>query len=203
MKKMMSILLLTSLFLWFGLVPIASQAYVYNNNQPGAQLVVDKQIKAVTDNNWHDNLSTQVFSRGDLIDFRIIVRNSGNQNLDNVKVRDNLPNYVVPIFYPGDYNASQMAITWHINHLQAGEEVVKTLRVQVSRKASLPNQPLVLANQVVVTSGSLGDDDQAQFKVVAKNLPRAGGNVAVSGGIVFGLLALGYLARKFGRGELF
>ncbi len=203
MKKLIAILFSAIFVFAFGLMPITSRAYIYNNGQPGSQLVVDKQIKAVTDNNWHENLASPIFHRGDLIDFRIIVRNSGDQDLHNIQVRDNLPNYVVPIFYPGDYNASQEAISWQIDQLSAGQEVVKTLRVQVDKKANLPNQPLALTNQVVASNGNLSDNDQASFKVAAKNLPQAGGNIAVSGGIIFGLLALGYLARKFGRGELF
>ena len=202
MKKIIATYLALAALAGFIVSPQRAGAYVYNNNQMAAQLIVDKQIKAVTDSKWHDNLATVTFGRGDLVDFRVIVRNSGDKDLNNIDVRDNLPNYVVPIFYPGKYDAAKEMISWHFDQLRAGEESIKTLRIQVKKDAQLPSQPLTLVNQVVAISGTLRDNDQAEFQVAAKGLPQAGSNVALSGGVIASLFGLGCLARKFGRGEL-
>ena len=180
-----------------------AHAYLYNEGQSTRQLVVDKQIKAVTDSSWHDNLPGTTFTRGNLIDFRIIVRNSGDQDLDNIKVNDALPNYVKPIFHPGTYNEQQKIISWEIAHLKAGAESTEKIRVQVIKTAQLSSQPLAIVNRVEAKSNGLSDADQAQFLVAAGKLPQAGANLAASGIIIAALFSLGYVGRKIGRGELF
>ncbi len=202
MKKLFSWLLATTFLV--AAAPLAARAYLYNQGQTTKQLIVDKQLKQVNEGQWHDNLGSKVaFNRGDLIDFRLIIRNSGDSDLESVVVNDILPNYLQPIFYPGQYDKQKKKIIWRVGTLKAGQEVIKRFRFRVDPKANLPSKPLLLLNKAEVKSGSLNDSDRAMFFVVNKKLPRAGGNIILASLMLLGLLGLGIIGRKIGRGQLF
>jgi len=183
----------------------------YNNPSSGLQIVVNKEIKSPLDPNWHDNLgSDNAFAANDFIEFRIIVKNTGNSDLTNIQLSDQLPPYIVSIFDPGVYNSSNQTIKWSIDRLTPGEENNFLIKTEVREPFELPNSGTFcnIFNTIYVTDDqNVNDSDSAQFcinpKVLGAKLPETGSPLVTGALIATSLLGLGFVGRKFGRGELF
>ncbi len=197
-------------FLIFLLLPKKTSAYVYGVEVPTTQIIVDKKVRSVLNNQWFDNLAADqtVFAAESLIEFKIIVKNTGDKELKNIKLIDYLPEYLNTVFYPGDFNKDNRQISWSFEKLNPGEEKESRIRVQVVKSNQLPNNGrFCLVNKVEAkTEEGLSDGDTAQFcletRVLAQKLPEAGGNIALATLITSLIASLGIIARKFGRGEI-
>jgi len=204
----LSVLLVIILFLLSGRKVDAD--YMYGNGEPSRQITVDKKVKPVSWQDWSDNLSSNevVFTAQDLVDFKIIVKNSGENDLSNIEVIDYFPNYVNFIFGPGDYKEDGHKLEWNIDHLNPGEEKEFKLRVQVVKSGKLPNSnTFCIANKTTVKAETGEyDEDTAQFyietRILAARLPDSGSDIVLGTIISLVLASIGILARKFGRGEI-
>ena len=183
----------------------------YETSSPKQQIIVDKQLKSPLDANWHDNLgSDNTFAGNDFIEFKIIVKNTGDHDLTNIKVTDYLPSYVVSVYDPGVYDSKNQTIKWTIDRLTPGQEVSYLIKVEVVDSSKLPNSGTFCnnVNKVEVTSDQgPSDSDTAQFclnpRVLGATLPESGSPLLIGTVIASSLLGLGIVGRKFGRGELF
>lgn len=202
----LTIFLLTFAFCAFSSVHSVN-GYMYGEEQPARQLVVDKQLKSSSTNEWQDNLpaSQIVLKEGDLVDFKIIIRNSGDEELKNITVTDELPSFLSFIFGPAQPN-DQNQLSWQIESLAAGEEKSFTIRTKISGTESASQEgTFCLMNKALASAESgEGDEDTASFCLVgAKKLPKAGSYNLAIGTIIASIIAgLGIFLRKFGRGEL-
>jgi len=183
----------------------------YDNGGDGRQIVVDKEIKAISQEYWHENLSSQTitFAAENYLEFKIKIKNSGDKELKNIKVIDNLPYEVRPIEHPGDYNQDNHNITWLIDQLDKGEENEFYLKVQVKPTDNLEQGRLVcLHNRVEARSETNEYDyDTARFCIDTRILgvevlPEAGNETLIATLIATSIIGFGFLARKIGRGEL-
>ena len=199
-------------FLVLSLVTAKSvQADNYDNRDDGRQIVVDKEIKATSQENWHENLSsnTITFASENYLEFKIKIKNTGDKELKNIKVIDNLPHEVKPIEHPGDYNQDNHNITWHIDQLDKGEENEFYLKVQIKHDNNLEQGRLVCPRNRAEARSETNeyDSDSASFCIDtrilgAETLPEAGNGTLIATLIAGSIIGLGFFARKIGRGEL-
>jgi len=90
-----------------GILPnqmVIAQSYSQGSGYPS--IVVDKKVRPISDPTFYDNIDpkVKVFNQGEQLEFRIIVSNNSNQVLENVELKDTLPNYLSLLFYPGSYD---------------------------------------------------------------------------------------------------
>lgn len=139
------------------------------------KLVVDKKVRALNQTSYSDNLdsSQYTFVEGESVDFSIITRNSGDQQLSDVNLVDILPSNMEVIFAPGTLEKTSGKITWSIGNLGVGESRVNTLRTRI---VSTSDKCFVrrLINKVEVRSGSLSDGDTSFIYVGCKSIPATG-----------------------------
>jgi len=184
-----------------------AKSYMYGEEQISRQLVVDKQLKTIDLNDWQDNLppSQQALKEGDLIEFMIKVKNSGDQELNNIDVVDYLPSYLTLVFAPAMTN-DQNEVVWQIEKLDPGQEENFRIRARAENSdQAIGEGSLCLMNRVRAEAETgEADEDTASFCIVrAKNLPQAGSHNLVIGTLVASIIAgVGIFLRKFGRGEI-
>ncbi len=185
-------------------------SYIYDQEEITSQIIVDKQLKAVDLDNWQDNIpaSQLVFEEGDMLEFRIKIKNSGDKELKNIDAHDFLPTHLELVFHPGSYDQDNRQVNWKIEKLEPGEEREFKFRTHVKKSnQEVVDGTLCLINKTdaKAESGEY-DQDTASFCIVApKRLPKAGSgtnNLAMGTGIA-GMFALaGIILRLFGRGKL-
>lgn len=198
------LMLALSLFVW---APRAD-AYMYGEEQPTSQLVVDKRIKTTTISNWQDNLpaSQVTLKEGDLVDFKIIIKNTGDKELKNIRVTDYLPSYLEFIFGSAKPN-DQREINWTIDKLSPGKEKEFRIRTKISgsNQANTEGTFCLMNKSRAEAETGEADEDTASFCLLAaKKLPQAGSHNLALGTLIIGLIgSIGIILRKFGRGEIF
>jgi uncharacterized repeat protein (TIGR01451 family) len=196
--------------LMFGLSVANVSAYQYGDDDSGRQIIVDKKIKAVGQNYWHDNLYQNdiLLTAEDLVFFKIFVKNTGDETLHGVTLIDYLPNYTNYILSDGKLNTDKNRVEWSIGDLEAGKEKEYYLRVQIEDSKNLPSDEIYISiNKAKVDSDSgESDEDSAEFPIattiLAKKLPESGNSQlpkVIAAALIGGI---GVIARKFGRGEI-
>jgi uncharacterized repeat protein (TIGR01451 family) len=200
-----------TLLLSIGLIAAPAWAgYMYGEEEPTSQLIVDKQVTTPDVDNWQDNLpaSQIVLKTGDLIKFRITIKNSGDKDLKKIQVTDTLPQYLNVIFNPGEYDKDNNQIKWEIDKLEAGEEKTFEIRAHIDpSEESVIDGTLCLINKAEAEAETgERDEDTASFCIVAPEaLPEAGSGVAeilMGTGFASMIGLAGVFLRKFGRGEI-
>ncbi len=207
-KKILTLLMLLSLFF---VAPKAIEANDYDTDEDGRQIVVDKEVKAPSQDNWHENLSSEVitFAGENYVEFKIKVKNTGDEELKNIKVIDALPSQIKPIEYPGEYNEGNHDVTWHIDRLGEGEEKEFYIKAQIKNNDSLEQGRLFCVNNKAEGRSETDeyDSDTAQFCIDTRilgqeTLPESGGNTLIATLLATSIIGAGILIRKIGRGEL-
>ena len=191
--------------IWAAIFSFPSCAYgQYYSSGNGQKLVVDKQLRAISQSTYSDNLESgqYVFSDGEFIDFSIVTKNSGDQAIDSISVVDILPKELELIFSPGTFDRESNQIKWTIDRLGVGESKQNIVRVRVKENsASFYCSSVKRVNRVNVVSGGQNDSDSAFYYVGCKSIPATGDDslvVKTLVGIVLGCLSL--VARRLVRG---
>lgn len=204
MKKVI-VLLFTFAFLFLTSVRSAN-GYMYGEGQLSSQLIVDKRVRAIN-TEWQDNLpaSQVTFKEGEVVEFEIKVKNSGDKELKNIKVTDYLPSFFEFVFGPANSD-DKREINWEIEDLSEGEEQSFQIRGRVNdTKQSVVEGTICLINKAkaVAETGEADEDTASYCLAGAKKLPTAGAGNLGLGVIIAGLIgAVGIALRKFGRGEI-
>lgn len=207
-KSLMEAFVLAFLLSLALLTPFKVEADMYESEEPSRQLIVDKRIKTTSVENWQDNLpaSQIVLKNSDIVEFEIVVKNTGDETLNNIDVWDNLPSYLKFIFGPANPQENGKDINWKIDRLNPGEERAFQIRTQIEgADTASSNGNFCLMNKVSARADTGEyDEDTASFCLVgAEKLPTAGAGNLVIGTIVASTIALlGIGLRKFGRGEI-
>ena len=175
-----------------------------------ASAFIDKKINKSGTSDYYDNLTdSDAFRPGDVITYKIFVKNIGDVNLSDLIVKDLFPSFVNYHSAPsgGDYKDGVWTI--NIGTLKPGDAKTLMLRGQVVGDTDLPSDKSLicgLKNRAEmhgdVTGGLLVSDD-AQFciehgvitPVAATSLPESGAGSVI---LVSTLLSGAGLAfRKF------
>lgn len=208
MKQIASLSLILGLFTTLSLHRAAPALanYQYGNGEPSSQIIIDKQLKPDDGTTWSDNLSadSHAFVAGEKVDYKLIVKNTGEKELKNVKVTDRLPDHLNFVIASDGYSRNGQEVTWTIAALAAGEQKEFQIQAQLDDSGQLGDLTDFCANNYAKAQAESGesDEDWAQLCVRtqvlgAKELPEAGAGLwlgAISG-LTLGSFGI-YLKRK-------
>ena len=171
-------MLFTFFFLLFSL-PVGAQYGQYGTYQaplPSKTVLIDKMIGqasvetkggTATASTYVDNLSPSDarFHSGEGISFRIKVKNTSDETLNDVIFKDFLPSYVEPVKNPGTYDSSSRTITVNLGSMAAQEEKIMFFTMNVVNQDQLPQDKSIVCvtNKAQVYNNEVSDDDNAQF----------------------------------------
>ena len=168
------------------------------------EILIDKTVKnpdtgLFVDNLWVDDPR---FHPGDQITYRLEIKNTGQGNISQIKILDNLPSYLDFVSltdkdgngYASDWNATTRELRFSFSGLAASELRTFYLYARVFAKESLPEAGIskCLINYVSIDADGKTDSDQSgicfEKKVLGiKYLPPTGVEdlwVAVAGLLV-------------------
>jgi len=195
MKKLiLSFLLLSAL-----VFPAGVFADSYSQGEVNYQVSIDKKIRPINDNNFYDNIGRdqKIFVSGDLMDFNILVENTGKDILNNLVVKDFYPIVNQIILAPGEIDKINRQVTWKIDTLAVGETRNFTLRAKVATNSASMSQ----TNVTEVRNNNVYDRDTATFYVASKTSPATGSNdLLIKTGIALTLSLGAFALRKLARG---
>jgi uncharacterized repeat protein (TIGR01451 family) len=192
-------------------LPVSAQ---YDTPSTSTAILVDKLVGVphstkggTTDYTYVDNLTSgdYRFNPEAYVFFRIRVKNTSNTQLDNVVVSDFGPQYVQMFSDPGTVDGNTLSI--NVGTLKAQEEKVYVVKGRVTQQSQMPADQGVICvtNKAHAASGSVTDDDTAQF-CIEKSVTTTKGGVPATvpqAGAADGILittmasAMAYLGLKF------
>ncbi len=195
MKKIiLTLALLTAL-----VFPSGVLADAYSQGEVDYNISIDKKIRPINDSNFYDNIGQdqKVFVNDDVIDYRIVVENTGKDILYDLVVTDYFPVVNQIILAPGEINKTNRQITWKIEKLNAGESKTFTVRAKVVNSSTWKSQ----TNVVEVKNNNVYDKDTATFYLNGKVIPVTGNaDLVVKSGIALSLSVIALAMRKVARG---
>lgn len=195
MKKIiLTLALLTAL-----VFPSGVFADAYSQGEVNYNISIDKKIRPINDSNFYDNISKdqKIFVNDEVIDYRIVVENTGKDILYNLVVTDFYPVVNQIILAPGEINKTNRQIAWKIDTLNPGESKTFTVRAKVINSSGSMSQ----TNVVSVKNNNVYDKDTATFYLSGKVIPVTGNtDLVVKSGIVLGLSVIALALRKLARG---
>ena len=174
-------------------------ADAYSQGEVNYNISIDKKIRPINDSNFYDNIGKdqKIFVNDDVIDYRIVVENTGKDILYNLVVTDFYPVVNQIILAPGEINKTNRQIVWKIDTLNPGESKTFTVRAKVINSSTWKSQ----TNVVQVKNNNVYDKDTATFYLNGKVIPVTGNSdLVVKSGIVLSLSVLALALRKVARG---
>jgi hypothetical protein len=195
MKKIiLSLILLSALFFPKGVL-----ADAYSQGEVKYQVSIDKKIRPINDSNFYDNIGRdqKIFVTGDLMDFNILVENTGKDILYDLVVKDFYPVVNQIILAPSEIDRINRQVVWKIGTLAVGETRNFTLRAKVATTSGTASQ----TNVASVCNNYVCDRDTATFYVSGKTTPSTGSNdILIKSGIALSLSLVALALRKLARG---
>lgn len=155
--------LLLSFFLLGVLGILPSKAYadcqqVYGGaiNCVSYNFSVQKFVETPGTNNFVNNLSVSnpTFSANQNVLFKIVITNTGTQNIPTLTVVDTLPQFLTFVSGPGTYNSNNNTLTFVINNLNAGQSQTINITAKVTTLNNLPAGETCVVNQAVATDSN-------------------------------------------------
>lgn len=109
--------------------------------------------------------NTNPFGPDTEITFQVTITNTGNVPIQQITVRDIIPQFVNFVAGPGNFDASNKVLTFEIINLNPNESRDNTIRVKTVSASSLPKDQSVtcVVNQATATKDSQSSQDNAQF----------------------------------------
>lgn len=151
---------LTSFFI---LVPLAIAQTYENPGVKSSILSVNKTVQKPGTSSFVENLGVNdpKYAPAQSVQFQIVITNTGNTTLTNIKVADHLPQYLKNAADNSD------SVTTTIPSLAPGQSQTITLTANIADAPSLPIDQRVfcLVNQATATSGDQTSTDNAQLCV--------------------------------------
>ena len=192
--------LILSLALMAALVfPSGILADSYSQEKVEYKVSIDKKIRPINDDKYYDNISRdqKVFVSDDLMDFNIVVANTGKDILYDLVVTDYYPVVNQIILAPGEINKENRTVTWKISSLGVGETRSFNLRAKVATDSAAAAQ----TNVATVKNNHVSDRDTATFYITKKTTPKTGSNDLLVKSVIMTSVALAALGiRKLARG---
>lgn len=183
------------------MLPRYAYSQYYSQGEGSKSISIDKRIRPISSDRYFDNIdkAVKVFYEKDIVEFSILVENTGNRDLTNLTLNDFLPSFQNILFNPGVYNKKTSQIDWTIGNLAVGESKVFNIRTRIGEVNGLYTR--MLTNKVCVNGDSVSDCDRASFFVGGKSVPKTGAEGILLQsllGVSAAGIALGL--RKFARG---
>jgi uncharacterized repeat protein (TIGR01451 family) len=171
-------------------------------------LSVDKLVKPINDErikDFVDNIdaSQKLFVKGDIFEYKIVVKNVGTSAISDVAVTDYLPKYLSLVFYPGTFDKNTNEIKFTVDALAANESKEYIIRAKLDEVPTTK----VIGNKIKLTNRSTGrvlgfsDTDTASFYVALTVVPATGASdIVIKTVLVLMTAGTGFGVRKFIRG---
>ncbi len=179
--------------------------YFYGGPCVEKEILVDKLVKDPASGNFVDNLgpSDSKLNPEEEITFKIVVKNTGNTDLEDVKIKDVLPNYLDFVSGPEgtNWNSDERTFEFVIDGLKAGETKEFKVKAKVVSKESLPEDKslVCVTNWVEAKAEGMVDSDTSGVCIQnVEQLPATGADpVAIAS--IFALGVTGLVLVKKGR----
>jgi len=187
MKKVLSIFILTLLLV--ALKPQAASAdcnVIYGGGQNctstnsfSIEKLVQKPGKG--GGNYINNLSVNDprYTPSQQVKFQIIVKNTGDQVISNLKVVDTFPQFLSFVSGPGNFNNNNKTLTFNVVNLNPGQTVKYNVVGKVSDANLMPTDQgtVCLINQATGTDNNgMANSTSSQFcvekQVLGTNVPQ-------------------------------
>jgi len=130
------------------------------------ELKIEKFVRWTDTDEWYEDIDEDehLFDPGEEVEYKIVVKNSGDATAESVRVVDELPEYVKWISGDGNWDGDEWKVRFDLGNVNAGEE--KTLRytAKVLDEEDLPPTDRELKNVATLYEGEERiDDDHAQI----------------------------------------
>jgi len=200
-KKLTSILTALAILTLSLIKPFGIEAQ-YSTTESKKEISVDKTIRSISDTQYFDNIGSnkKIFYENDVIEFKIKVENTGNQDLVNIKATDKLPKNLTLIFLPGTYNSNTGLIEWTIDRLSPGESKEYLVRAKITDTTEITSI-ISRTNNVKACADNTCDEDNASYFIGKPTVPATGASdLIVKTVAIVTLVASGLALRKYARG---
>lgn len=189
--------IIISYFITAGVVKAAGETPIYGGVPvygggvmvPRAgEVLVDKTVQNPATGFFVDHLGLldPKYRSKQIIIFHILVKNSGEQTLGSVTVKDILPQYVDFMSGPGTYNPNTRTLEFTVANLVGGTSQQFEVKGRISHPAMLPPENVICptkgnpqpVNVVEAKADSQTDRDESQFciekEMIVPTVPPAG-----------------------------
>jgi len=169
------------------------------------ELRLDKVVKNPSTGTYVDNLfsSDPNFSADQEVWFKLNIKNTGSDDLDNVEVKDKFPSYVLFVSGPGNWNDSDKTLAWTIDHLSPGESKDYEIKGQIVSEGSLPTDSgtYCVTNYGEAKKDNKSTSDTSQLCITKKVLgmaimPPTGANLYLIILLLISFFSFGIIFRK-------
>jgi len=169
------------------------------------ELRLDKVVKNPSSGTYVDNLfsSDPNFSADQEVWFRLNIKNTGSDDLNDVEVKDKFPNYILFVSGPGNWDEANKTLSWKIDHLSPGESKDYEIKGQIVGEGSLPTDS---GTYCVTNYGEAKKDDKSasdtsQLCIGKKVLgitymPKTGANLYLIISLLLVIVSFGIIFRK-------
>jgi uncharacterized repeat protein (TIGR01451 family) len=207
-NKILIISFLTALIFALGTKVVSArcvQQYGGGETCYEGELRLDKVVKNPSSGTYVDNLfsSDPNFSADQEVWFKLNVKNTGSDDLNDVEVKDKFPSYILFVSGPGSWNDSDKTLTWKIDHLSPGESKDYEIKGQIVGENSLPTDS---GTYCVTNYGEAKKDDKSasdtsQLCISKKVLgitymPKTGANLYLIISLLLVTFSFGIIFRK-------
>ncbi len=172
---MRNVLVYASLVFLF-LIAVVSTAYgSYGQYEPtpSKAILIDKQVAKPSDEkgggnsqDYADNLSPSDprFVPDQHVFFKLIVKNTSDTELTDVEVTDSVPDFLVPVAHPGNFDSDSREITFNAGDFAIDEEKTYILEMKFVGDGDLPDDHSItcVVNEARAKSDDVEDEDTAQ-----------------------------------------
>lgn len=180
-KLLKQLTVFLALFVFFFSTGIVSASYG-EEKPPTSRIMIEKWVWNPGSNSFVENLSVNqfLFLPDQEVVFKVEVKNTGNKDLNNVEVTDKLPNEVIFVSGPGNYNKDNHDLWFKIDKLAVNESKAYELKAKIKDAESLPSNVFCTSNLAEVRADNMVSQDTTSFcaqkKVlgVVKELPKTG-----------------------------
>lgn len=140
-----------------------------------ANVSINKLVKRPNENRFVDNLGVNdpKYGPDSTVNFRLEVKNTGNNELTNVRVRDIFPQQITFVkgFQGGTFDNATRTYTVNIDRLERGQTRVFDIEAKTVPLNQFPQQGIsCIVNQAQVTQGNSTSQDNAQFCIQRDSL---------------------------------
>jgi uncharacterized repeat protein (TIGR01451 family) len=136
---------------------------------------INKLVKHPNENRFVDNLGVNdpKFGPDSTVNFRLEVKNTSNNALTNIRVRDIFPQQITFVkgFQGGSFDNASRTYTINIDRLERGQSRVFDIEAKTVSVNQFPTQSIsCIVNQGQVTQGNSTSQDNAQFCIQRETL---------------------------------
>ncbi len=194
---------------WSGSAAASAVVTVVPCPEKEAELEIEKFVKWEDTDDWYESIDKDkhLFDPEELVEYKIIVKNNGNADANNVTVKDEVPTYISWEKGDGDWDSGDRKIKFDLGTVKAGETIRLDYVSKVFDEQDLPLTDRVQKNVATLyKDGKRVDDDHTQVWIngpevkgveeEVKELPEAGADSLGVLLIAVGMVITGWGLRK-------